>query len=122
MKFEDQRIAIAEACGWKGPYKKEWIDHGETWAFAGTDPEGERWALPYFVTDLSAIAKAEDTLTDVQLMLMYNHLEEICERAGKFPGGVDTRLATRVWRATAPQRAEAFLRTLDLWTENTRPA
>ena len=72
-------------------------------------------ALPNYCGDLNAVRVAEDTLSDLPQMLMYNWLKEICERTGKFPGGVDGRLTTRVWRATAAQRAEAFLRTIDKW-------
>lgn len=74
--------------------------------------------LPNYCGDLNAMRVAEDTLSDPQQMLMYNWLEEICERHGKFPGGVDVRLATRVWRAAPAHRAEAFLRTIDKWEDS----
>lgn len=80
-------------------------------------PQPQWLGVPDYLNNLNAMAVAESTLTDAQESLMRTWLDEICERPGKFPGGVDSRLTIRVWRSTAAQRAEAFLKTLNLWTD-----
>ena len=99
-------VAIAEALGIN-------LEH---YRVEGCDIDFE--SLPNYCGDLNAMRVAEDSLSDIQQMLMRNWLEEICERAGKVSGGVDCRRTTRVWRATPVQRAEAFLKTIDKWEDS----
>ena len=107
MKPEQQRIAIAEACGWKlvtdNPcYEPYW-----------ENPTGNMIAvscgmrLPDYLNDLNAMHKAEKTL-DYNQMNRYQNIE-----LSRF---VHTG-TTWICSATAAQRAEAFLRTLNLWNE-----
>lgn len=102
-----QRIAIAQACGWtKSPHTPTvWRFNGESY----TEDE-----IPDYPNDLNAMHEAEQHLvgypTDVystQYGRYHSQLRVICNHA---------TYATLV--ATAAQRAEAFLRTLELWTEN----
>ena len=89
MNPEQQRIAIAEACGWKIGYR---------------DPEA--WhPLPDFLHDLNAMHEAEKVLTNEQL-------EVYCNILHKPNHGVYWAI-----HATAAQRAEAFLRTIGKWEE-----
>jgi hypothetical protein len=86
MSPRSQRIAIAEACGWKDEIVK---------AFHG---------LPDYLNDLNAMHEATQSLKKDQLRWYRNRLIEL---TGTFEA-ID---------ATAPQRAEAFLRTIGKWEE-----
>ena len=89
MTPEAQRIAIAEACGWKTGYR---------------DPEA--WhPLPDYLNDLNAMHESEKVLTNEQL-------EVYCNILHKPNHGVYWAI-----HATAAQRAEAFLRTIGKWEE-----
>jgi hypothetical protein len=88
MKPEQQRVAIAEACGWKVQIN----------------------TLPNYLHDLNAMHEAEelfyaksDTLEGAERMRDYS--KWLCLIA-KYP-----------LHATATQRAEAFLRTIGKWEE-----
>ena len=89
MTPEQQRIAIAEACGWKTGYR---------------DPEA--WhPLPDYLNDLNAMHEAEGILTNEQI-------EVYCSFLQKPQWGIWWGI-----HATAAQRAEAFLRTIGKWEE-----
>jgi hypothetical protein len=102
MKPNKQRIAIAEACGLT--IVSDGILHHLTPCGKKTEHDPEGCLLkecPDYLNDLHAMHKAEKILTTKELWESYkNHMlifmtEPVC--------------------ATAAQRAEAFLRTLDLW-------
>jgi len=135
MKPELQRIAIAEACGWKmllpsqhiGESKEQpmywqwlcncwdWInkDYKVIWAVApeDVDPQGISTfepisPVPDYLNDLNAMHEAE------KILIEFSHYIEFVMYLNdtvtdSFP----------VAHATASQRAEAFIRTLNLWTE-----
>jgi hypothetical protein len=109
MNEEQQRIAIAEACGWK--WERLWTGelHGK--------PVGEQGPfreVPDYLTDLNAMHEAEKVLTEEQRVAYSNHTYDIvCE----------AQRETKKWRwilLTAAQRAEAFLRTIGKWTTPTQ--
>jgi hypothetical protein len=95
MTPEEQRIAIAEACGWKTGYR---------------DPEA--WhPLPDYLNDLNAMHDAEKVLTVDQFEQYRWILWDICKQ-----------VRVKDWyrcylSSTAAQRAEAFLRTIGEWKE-----
>ena len=101
MNPEQQRIAIAKACGW--------TDFNSA-AHAGAIQYGRRpfscfdsWELPDYLNDLNAIHEAEKML-EVEDNHAYGcYCIELYEKYGN-----TVSLA-------AAQRAEAFLRTLNLW-------
>ena len=112
MTPEQQRIAIAEACGWKRGHTgaTHWV----------SDPYGIRmgWssmrevtdnALPDYLNDLNAMHEAEKVLKSEQ------HFTYQIELARAI-STITYPLNFALLHATAPQRAEAFLRTLNLWT------
>jgi len=115
MKPEAQRIAIAEACGWDFDPKQahEWKSRGR-WV---SGPNGIpamvfRHSIPDYLNDLNAMHDAEvlHKLHHYPLReAYYPKLITICdaEKATDFP----------LWMATAAQRAEAFLRTINKWEE-----
>lgn len=128
MKPEAQRIAIAEAYGWtavqSGPSK--W---GGT-EIIGVSPsnKGKRdidqlplayHEVPNYPFDLNAMQEAEKILTDEQRGQMMDALCEIVRRDHNPEAGPMTAIIAAFF-ATAAQRAEAFLRTLGLWKEESQ--
>lgn len=104
MTTEEQRIAIAEACGWT--FDTDGIP---------TNPQGTRWgvlkmrAVPEYLHDLNACRWMESVLNEDQ---KGNYVSEL---ANFFDAeyGEEFDLV----HATAPQRCEAFLRTIGKWKE-----
>lgn len=128
MNKTKQRIAIAEACGWTGPFptSKEWLEgygrEGEdVWALCGTDPEGDRAPLPDYLNDLNAMHEAEKRLTGDIFSKWAQHLVNIVIRDTAGPEldiadvSSPVEMCGHIARATAAQRAEAFLRTIGKW-------
>jgi hypothetical protein len=108
MNKEKQRIAIAEACGWK-PGK---CPCGEDICNAWKTPAGDNWEyLPDYLNDLNAMHQAEMSRVDMEdggfIVLFREYLHTIL--------GHDGSLAIH---ATAAQRAEAFLRTIGKWEDD----
>jgi len=112
MTPEAQRIAIAEACGWRNvrkepPFDKPWD------APLGTSPRatysGEGFEkVPDYLRDLNAMHEAETVLDGY---LMHRYASELLALTGPpSSGGSFSHI-----HSTAAQRAEAFLRTLNLW-------
>jgi len=95
MKPEEQRIAIAETCGFKreergyGSYTR--IEDGEEFTYYSHD-------LPDYLNDLNAMHEAEKVLDE--------------EAFGEYRHHLIDKLKTSWGVATAAQRAEAFLKTL----------
>jgi len=100
---EQQRIAIAEACGWE--FIPEYY-HGEDQPpeLTTVTPDGRHLCgyYPDYLNDLNAMHGAEKVLERNQEQSYFELLHDI---AGNL----------NFYRATAAQRAEAFLRTLQLW-------
>jgi len=106
MNKENQRIAIAKAMGWT-PYSEEENPH----FFFHPGRKGWRelyhtQEIPDYLNDLNAMHEAEKVLPDYKLLRWHGHLLNACGRS------------VNASRATAAQRAEAFLRTLGLWEES----
>jgi len=109
---EQQRIAIAEACGWKNH------DHPDVMQFKQGWTMPEQWCMdpkgvlrfnhdrPNYLNDLNAMHEAENVLTSEQVTSYVYSLESMNER-----------WSTPAF-ATASQRAEAFLRTIGKWEES----
>lgn len=108
MNTEKQRIAIAEACGWKyQPYRS---GYPAVWIRPDGFPMSHRNTdLPNYPADLNAMHEAEKVvkLSGPGSLPYRQELEIICHRTGDLP----------VF-ATAAQRAEAFLRTINKWEED----
>ncbi len=93
MTPEKQRIAIAEACGWM------------------------RFFEPDYLNDLNAMHEAVKTLNLNQWSDYMDTLYGIVQDPHICP----TTHQLEWVEATAPQRAEAFLRTIGKWEESTQP-
>ena len=105
MTPERQRIAIAEACGWKHILKDPVL-------FRGTPPWSDNDGLheiPDYLSDLNAMHEAEKVLDSADWIRYHRKLRSIIMESG--------RAQSQEVSATAAQRAEAFLRTLNLWSE-----
>ena len=111
MTREEQRIAIAEACGWKNHDHPDVMQLKQGWTTPKQwcmDPEGVlrfNHDRPNYLNDLNAMHEAEKVLTNEQL-------EVYCNILHKPNHGVYWAI-----HATASQRAEAFLRTIGKWEE-----
>jgi hypothetical protein len=121
MAPEEQRIAIAEECGWKWENPKKRIKQEGRLISPDFKKVCKVWKdgslggvlIPDHLNDLNAIHEAEETLTDEQF-------PEFDERLANTCGWLHPHKRQRhvVSRATAAQRAEAFLRTRGKWKES----
>ena len=120
MNKEAQRIAIAEACGWTG------IRMSRRWEFSddpccaadwsGLCPNTEGWEhLPDYLNDLNAMHESEKVLRNERNTGYFQP-----GGFGHYRGLLMSTLghADSCIHATAGQRAEAFLRTLNKWGDS----
>ena len=123
MINEELNAEIAEYCGWRNIIEKdyqpfgtnEYID-GPSQVWVGIHPESdvdskEYEVIPDYCNDLNAMQEAEKTLSRGQnyhqlygFGFYVNTLTQICYQQ-------------HILTATASQRAEAFVRTIDKWKE-----
>jgi len=103
MKPEQQRIAIAEACGWK-PDKR-----GLGWL----SPHGYYAPEPDYLNDLNEMHEAEKTFSEKRIRSYAFTLAQVLDTSPT----VDLDDQFLNIHATAAQRAEAFLRTIGKWEE-----
>lgn len=115
MTPEAQRIAIAEACGWRGRFMTDVCAWRMTQEIHGIRPDGVWYPLPDYLADLNAMHEAEKVLTLNQWVNYIKHLSEITGAGAQSLRLQQCRLAIS---ATAAQRAEAFLRTIGKWEED----
>lgn len=112
MTPNQQRIAIAEACGWKSCAD---IPGG----IIGVPPKAQVCSedltmIPWFESDLNAMHEAEKTLDITNGgprsgdCLRYAYSRELYKLVPE---------CEQPFRATAAQRVEAFLRTIGKWTD-----
>lgn len=122
MSPESQRIAIAQALGLDklGPFRYA-SRRGNLLPEDSTGPRlfyissskggwNEYDDVPDYLSDLNAMHEAEKQLTSGQWV---DYKYELATASGATIEGMRNLIS-----ATASQRAEAFLRTLNLWNEN----
>ena len=116
MNSLQQRIAIAEACGWTRIHNPmPSIDNPH-----GIFPQGNKSVyvpIPNYLNDLNAMHEAEKVLEDTQLLIYRIKLSNIVYKYDLFKPYIKARGSGAVIHATAAQRAEAFLRTIGKWIE-----
>jgi len=106
MTPEAQRIAIAEACGWKSCAG----DSGFVTRYKGTTSETTvRVKLPDYPNDLNAI---HDAVKSLPQNIMPRYFACLCNVVS---GALSLYGYSRATEATAAQRCEAFLRTINKW-------
>jgi hypothetical protein len=116
MTADQQRIAIAEACGWtnfnSGTHKGA-IQYGQP-----PNSPHNSWELPNYLNDLNACHKMEQVLTyeqKEQFVFWMNHIHPSAD-IHHSDAHKDFRLEVfSLVHSPASQRSEAFLRTLGLW-------
>jgi hypothetical protein len=101
MTPEEQRIEIAKACGWT-----KFTPH--TIQFCARRADGKWGMIPDYTNDLNAMNEAEKVLPENRLEIYASWL-----RDGNASGASPAELYH--WHATSAQRAESFLKTLNLW-------
>lgn len=113
MNEQEQQVAIAEACGWQDVVViDDGIIVGLPPGFTEDQcPEGADKDVPDYLHDLNAMHEAEKTLPYEEQLNYFRTLEDIVDQAN----GSITAFA--VGKATAAQRAEAFLRAIGKWKE-----
>ena len=109
MTPEQQRIAIAEACGWTEIEPCTCCD-GVSRAYEPT-PGAHKKHLPNYLNDLNAMHEAEDWIPH-----HLSHIDYWQKGYGRFQTLL-AELTITPYSATASQRAEAFLRTIGKWEE-----
>ncbi len=121
MSPEEQRTAIAEACGWMNrSYQNQYGEPKTMWHHPNGAAVGD---IPDYLNDLNAMHEAEKVLNNskdgeafgrtlADLVLGYHGTNETIT--------LNYWALSRVARATAPQRAEAFLRTIGKWKKEAR--
>jgi hypothetical protein len=112
MKPDEQRMAIAKACGWIPRYDdakanlRHWLRPNKS--------DSNTYFLPNYLNDLNAMHEAEKSLPSEHARNSYlNILHEITSESEM--SDVDIDFAWCI--ATAAQRARAFLETLNLWKD-----
>ena len=102
----EQRIAIAEACGWSNIHKAE---NGTSLMGWWHGPPRTSLVIPDYLNDLNAMHEAIMAQPqDVRARINFNLAESF--RPKKW-------ILDQTVNATAAQRAEAFLKTLNLWKD-----
>jgi hypothetical protein len=97
MTDEQINAAIAEACGWTDVTASHRSGKAPSADYVGSE------FLPDYCNDLNAMHEAEKVLRDKELLFEYGmHIS-------------NSHHYEYLLRATARQRAEAFLRTLGKW-------
>ena len=113
MNPEQQRIAIAEACGWKET--EAWLDGRRCFERADSNAGWDFDSLPDYLHDLNAMHDAEKVLTHDQMIDYSRHVGKLVTT--HLPASRAAWMDFRLINATAAQRAEAFLRTIGKWKE-----
>ena len=108
MTPEQQRIAIAEACGWKcidtdGTVRCRNYSYIATTGISPLSSLSEQ--IPNFLSDLNAMREAEKSFPQLSDFYRFTLIEVVGDEQ-------------RIHLATAAQRAEAFLRTIGKWEES----
>ena len=126
MSPEKQRVAIGIACGWKSPTLPEVAALQEGWSTSGQhwlSPAGvlrPAHHMPDYLNDLNACHETEKVLTyeqKEQFVFWMNHIHPSAD-IHHSDTQKDFRLEVfSLVHSPAPQRCEAFLRTLGLWEE-----
>lgn len=118
MNPKEQRIAIAEACGWTE------ISPRIPWGIPlGIEDDGTEHCLkhlPDYLNDLNAMHEAVATLSGFDLKIYAQELMNVCR---EYPVGsfsdyrADLISLAKITQATAAQRAESLLRTIGKWED-----
>jgi hypothetical protein len=121
MTTDQQRVAIAEACGWRCNGHPNQLAATVGWEFAYQfvlTPEGKlvtHNSIPDYIGDLNAMHEAEKVLTQDQMIDYSRHVGKLV--TSHLPASRAAWMDFKLINSTAAQRAEAFLRTIGKWEE-----
>lgn len=119
MNEQEQRIAIAEFCGWRPTGYGSWyIGNKEDMNHAVCDGSHNHIQLPDYCNDLNAMHEAEKML-DVELYATYAHKLSTINEIVPINIWYDHHALEvhAVATSTAAQRAESLLRTIGKWKD-----
>ena len=131
MTEQEMRIAMAEACGWKGPDHPDTRNHIKDWPFSHDkhiwvlNPKSEIdpiSSIPDYCNDLNAMHDAEKLLIQNDQIHYVTHLWQTNPQSKLDGYKFNQKYFSQViwWtltHATARQRAEALLKAKGLWRE-----
>ena len=108
MNKEKQQIKIAEACGWRlfSSFDNLWAAPGHV-----VEYDCDAYPLPDYLNDLNAMHEAVKSIPQT---IMPSYFACLCRVVSSRISLYGYSAATE---ATAGERAEAFLRALNLWEE-----
>ena len=110
MKTEAQRIAILKEMGWTET--EPWLDGRRCFERADSNSGWNFDDLPDYLNDLNAMHEAEEVMIGKNRSFKARYRKALIATADY---SVDNQQP--YWRATAAQRAEAFLKTLNKWKD-----
>lgn len=113
MNNEKQRIAIAEACGWKT------TSDSPNWTYYRPDGRGWNGSLPDYLNDLNAMHEAESIL-DANQRVKYASLitrQFIDEIYQVIPNNLNFPICFPAINVKAEVKAENFLRAIGKWED-----
>lgn len=117
MTPEEQRISIAEACGWTQIENYNTMSPSGIWV--GYPPNqpivGNKESIPDYCNDLNAMHEAEKILILEERNNYYWNLGTVTDGLAK-PSDQRIKFIT----ATSSQRAEAFLKTIGKWKDSSQ--
>jgi len=124
MNPTSQQIAIAKACKWSHIENCNTMAVGGIWR--GYPPTGQligqKQLIPHYLHSLDAMHEAErmlpDLASDDNSADQLGFCEWLASVVGAKWGSTNAHDMWLITHATAAQRAEAFLRTLNLWEDN----
>ena len=117
MTAEAQRIAIAEACGYT--QEESWLDGRDCWSHKDHPPHMGFDAIPDYLNDLNAIDSAVLlTLNIATSQLNWDYTKHLGIATGSSNPAAGAYISTALIHATAAQRCEAFLKTINKWTDD----
>lgn len=114
MTPEQQRIAIAVACGWT-EIEPCTCCYGVSRGYQPI-PAAHKKHVPDFINDLNAMRTAEKTLTQDQMIDYSQHVGKSV--TSHLPASRAAWMDFGLIHTTASQRAEAFLRAIGKWEES----
>jgi hypothetical protein len=114
MTAEAQRLAIAQACGWTDIDVQGEYCFGTEAAKSELDARQFMMELPHYCSDLNAMHEAEKVIGS----RWPTYCETLLAIVEPEPRSLEVCHYWNLLHATAAQRAEAFLRTLNLWSQD----
>jgi hypothetical protein len=137
MSPEEQRIKIAEACGWKNcrydtgtvnmppkgepddDFNRDVEEHKTHKPYCGFPVDPHREVLPDYLNDLNSAHEMEKVLSSEGDKYKYSAILFEMTGGSTGPDGEDegSQMKFHLCHATAAQRCEAFLKTLGLWKD-----